>query len=58
MSWTTDSTKLNNDQTQIRGSNVSGLSVRGDNSGCYNTLFSSFSIPNSHGGSLTLYSSL
>ena len=29
MSWTTASTKLNVNQTQIRGSDVSGLSVQG-----------------------------
>ena len=29
MSWTTANTKLNDNQTQIRGSNVSGLLVRG-----------------------------
>ena len=29
MSWTTVSTKLNANQTQIRGFDVSGLSVRG-----------------------------
>ena len=29
MSWTTASIELNNNQTQIRGFDVSGLSVRG-----------------------------
>ena len=29
MGWTTVSTELNNNQTQIRGSDVKGLSVRG-----------------------------
>ena len=28
MSWTTGNIELNNNQTQIRGSDVSGLSVR------------------------------
>ena len=29
MSWTTVSTELNNNQTQIRGSDINGLLVRG-----------------------------
>ena len=29
MSWTTASTKLNENQTQIRDSNINGLSVQG-----------------------------
>ena len=29
MSWTTASTELNDDEKQIRGSNINGLSVRG-----------------------------
>ena len=29
MGWTTVSTELNNNQTQIRGSDVRGLSVQG-----------------------------
>ena len=29
MSWTTTSTELNDNQTQIRGYNINGLSVRG-----------------------------
>ena len=35
MSWTTVSTELNDDQTQIKGSNINGLSVRGDHT-CIN----------------------
>ena len=29
MNWTTANTKLNDNQTQIRGSDIIGLSVRG-----------------------------
>ena len=29
MSWVTASTELNHNQTQIRGSNINGISVRG-----------------------------
>ena len=29
MNWTTASTELNDNQTQIRGSNINGLSVQG-----------------------------
>ena len=35
MSWITANTELNDDQTQIRGSNINGLSVRGDHT-CIN----------------------
>ena len=35
MSWTTTSTELNDNQTQIRGSNINGLSVRGGHNYMY-----------------------
>ena len=70
MDWTTVSTELNNNQTQIRGSDVRGLSVQGGylsidwsqldtkiskGATVFSLLF--LSLP-SHGGSLPLYSSL
>ena len=70
LNWTTASFDLNDSQTKLRDFDLNILSIRGgpplyklitdgykDNLDCYN-VFSLFFRSPSHGGSLTLYSSL